>query len=184
MTPDEARAVLGVGRAVSPDELRAAYRRLVRSHHPDLAGAESTATAARVNEAYAVLTRPAPARPRAARRAPSPPPPPRRTPPPPPDLSPGGDTFPLSSPTLAVFEQLCEAADVLGDVSYVDASCGILETIVSWPGWPPCSLMITVQVRGRDTLAQCTLEPLTPQPGPPIEQVVRELHRIMAALAE
>jgi hypothetical protein len=83
-----------------------------------------------------------------------------------------------------VFEQLCEAADVIGDVSYVDASNGILETIVHWEGWPPCSLLVTVQVRGADTLAQCTLESLSNKPGPPIDRVVRELHRVMAALAE
>jgi hypothetical protein len=138
-----------------------------------------------VIEAYGVLTAPySPTSPRAARPAATtattrtvPPPPPAAAPP-------DHDTVPLDGPTLPVFEQLCEAADVLGDVSYVDSSCGILETIVQWPGWPPSSLLITLEQRGDDTLAQCTLESLTGPPGPPIDRVVRELRRIMAALAE
>jgi hypothetical protein len=193
MTVDEARRVLGVGPSASHREVRSAYRRLVRAHHPDIAGPSGTRRAARVIEAYGVLT--APTRPGGAPRtteasrteaaaAPSPPSPPAppasSTPSPPSDY----DTVPLAGATVSVFEQLCEAADVLGDVSYVDASCGILETIVHWPDWPPSSLLITLQQRGDDTLAQCTLESLTGPPGPPIERVVRELRRIMTALAE
>lgn len=185
--------MLGVKAGASARELRTAYRRLVRRHHPDVAGPEGTHRAVRVIEAYGVLTgaqapraaRPASSSPRNAagttRTAPPPPPPPAA---PHGDDTVPDDTVPLAAPTVEVFEQLCEAADVLGDVSYVDASCGILETIVHWDGWPHCSLLITLQQRGNDTLAQCTLESLTSNPGPPIEHVVRELRSIMTALAE
>jgi DnaJ like chaperone protein len=61
-------AILGVAPDASPDELRAAYHRLVRETHPDLAIAQglppecialATARAARINAAYARLARPA-----------------------------------------------------------------------------------------------------------------------------
>jgi hypothetical protein len=191
MGPDEARRVLGVGRDASPADVRAAYRRLVRSHHPDVAGTSSTDRAVRVIAAYQVLTQPttagrstsaAPSRTSRSRRPAPPPPPPG--PPPAPSPQVGHDAIPLAGPTLDVFNLLCEAADVLGDVSHVDVAGGLLETIVTWDGWPPCSLLITLLQRGDQTLAQCTLESLTGPPGPPIESVVRELHRILAALAE
>jgi molecular chaperone DnaJ len=180
MTVDEARRVLGVSPSATRHEVRSAYRRLVRAHHPDIAGPAGTGRAVRVIEAYGILTGAQP--PRTPRPTSSPARPP--APPPPSTAATDADTVPLADATVGVFEQLCEAADVLGDVSYVDASCGILETIVHWPTWPPCSLLITLQQRGDETLAQCTLESLTGPPGPPIEQVVRELRRIMAALAE
>lgn len=135
--------------------------------------------------AYQVLTSPpAGAVAPQTRSNPPPPPPTAAGPPPGPPPEVGHDTIPLAGPTLDVFNLLCEAADVLGDVSHVDVAGGLLETIVTWDGWPPCSLLVTLLQRGDETLAQCTLESLTGPPGPPIELVVRELHRILAALAE
>lgn len=171
MTRDEARAVLGVSRGAAPDEVRRAYRRLVRAHHPDVAGPGGTDRAARVIEAYRLLQTATP------------------TPTVPPDPPPtvrfdDRDAIPLAAPTLAVFERLCEAADVVGHVTHVEPGAGLLETIVHWDGWPACSLLITVQQRGPDTLAACTLESLEGRPGPPIERVVRELRRVLAALDE
>ena len=51
---------LGVGRSASADEIRSAYRELVKRHHPDLFRAAGEKTAAteklrQINEAYAVL---------------------------------------------------------------------------------------------------------------------------------
>ena len=52
--------VLGVGRSASADEIRSAYRELVKKHHPDLFTVprekdEATGKLRAINEAYAVL---------------------------------------------------------------------------------------------------------------------------------
>lgn len=49
---------LGVKPAESPDGIRSAYRKLVKTHHPDLAGPESTRRFQEINEAYSVLSDP------------------------------------------------------------------------------------------------------------------------------
>ncbi len=52
--------ILGVGRGVGQEELKAAYRATMRQVHPDLhpGHADSTQAAQRVNEAYDVLSNP------------------------------------------------------------------------------------------------------------------------------
>ncbi len=51
--------VLGVARDAAPDEIKQAFRRLARKHHPDVSReADATARMAEVNEAYAVLSDP------------------------------------------------------------------------------------------------------------------------------
>jgi hypothetical protein len=55
MTRGEALAVLGLAEGASPDEIRAAHRRLMRAAHPD--GGGSDWLAARINEARDVLLR-------------------------------------------------------------------------------------------------------------------------------
>ena len=164
VTPDQARTVLGVPGDVSPEALRAAYRKLMRTTHPDVAGDAETLHAARIIEAYDVLravTDTAPARPAAAAAEVQ------------------EDTLSVRSISPAVFEQFRAAADVVGDVTYVDPSCGILETLVTWPGWPPSSLVLALEPRGGDTVVQCTLESLDGWPGPPIAGVVDALRRAM-----
>lgn len=49
-------ATLGVGRAATPDEIRTAYRRLIKAAHPDVGGSERRA--ADVNAAYRLLSDP------------------------------------------------------------------------------------------------------------------------------
>lgn len=49
MSLDEARAILGVGADARPDEIKAAYTRLMRSVHPDKGG--TTGLAAQLNAA-------------------------------------------------------------------------------------------------------------------------------------
>ncbi|PWE16492.1 molecular chaperone DnaJ [Marinicauda salina] len=55
MSVREAREVLGVGPDAGEDEIRAAYRTLMKQVHPDAGGTD--ALAARVREAYDVLTK-------------------------------------------------------------------------------------------------------------------------------
>jgi molecular chaperone DnaJ len=50
--------VLGVARSESPTGIRARYRDLVRTLHPDVAGAQSTGVFREVTEAYEVLADP------------------------------------------------------------------------------------------------------------------------------
>jgi hypothetical protein len=53
MTPDEARAVLGVGPDASDADVRAAHRRLMKISHPDHGGTDYLAT--KINQAKDVL---------------------------------------------------------------------------------------------------------------------------------
>ena len=48
---------LQLPRGASADDVRAAYRRLAREHHPDRAGADGVAMT-RINQAYEVLSDP------------------------------------------------------------------------------------------------------------------------------
>ncbi|MFI5349027.1 MAG: DnaJ C-terminal domain-containing protein [Elusimicrobiota bacterium] len=56
-------ATLGVAKSASPDEVKKAYRRLAREHHPDLHPEKNKASASEkfkgINEAYEVLSDPA-----------------------------------------------------------------------------------------------------------------------------
>jgi molecular chaperone DnaJ len=51
--------ILGVARSESPAGIRARYRDLVRTLHPDVAGAQSTGAFREITEAYEVLADPA-----------------------------------------------------------------------------------------------------------------------------
>lgn len=58
--PTDFYEVLGVGRSASEAEIKTAYRRLARKHHPDVAEDKSAAEARfkEINEAYSVLSDP------------------------------------------------------------------------------------------------------------------------------
>jgi DnaJ domain len=195
----EARAVLEVGDGDDWDAVRASYRRLIRQAHPDVTGDRAgTATArraARINEAYAVLSRakragtlgaPRPASGPAAagranggrRPAPSTPPPA----PPPPAVGVrlvGADTLLLAAPPEVAFPLLIEAAHRVGSISYVDRSCAIFEVIVRLDG-ETGSLLVMLQGRGHGTEAVFALESLERAASHSPEPVVRQL---IAALA-
>ena len=63
MAKRDPREVLGVGTGVSPAQIKAAWRRLARTNHPDLTGDDPAASRAatrrmaEINDAYASLTR-------------------------------------------------------------------------------------------------------------------------------
>ncbi|MBA2719890.1 MAG: J domain-containing protein, partial [Chloroflexi bacterium] len=63
MTRRDPHGVLGVEPGASPTMIKAAWRRLARTHHPDLTGDDpeasrlATQRMAEINDAYAALTR-------------------------------------------------------------------------------------------------------------------------------
>ena len=68
-----------------------------------------------------------------------------------------------------------EACHRIGDVTYIDRSCAILETLVQVEGEGVCSLVITLQGRADGTDAFCTLEAIEHVASPPVRQVVERL---------
>ncbi len=153
-----ARAVLGVAPGTGPGELRAAYRARLRASHPDLHGGGDTGTA-EVVAAYRLLAEL----------------------PPEPDTEPlpvvvEGDTVTADLPAGDLFALLVDAANTLGDVSYVDAHSGLLEVVVAIDGYGACSVVLTLQGRATagSTEAWATVEPLGGGPAPPTH-VVTEL---------
>jgi hypothetical protein len=176
----EARAVLGVGDGDGWDVVRLAYRRRIRAAHPDVHGAGATPVAARLNEAYAVLSRAK----RAGASTPAPTPattPPAPAPPAPPPVGVrvvGGDTLLLAAPPDEAFALLLEAGHRVGNVSYVDRACAIFEVVVRQDD-ETCSLVVTLQGRAHGTEAVLTLEAMERPASLPPDRVVA---RVVAAL--
>ena len=180
----EARRALGVSVTATWAEVRAAYRERIAAAHPDRAGG-STAHAAELNDAYTALAR--------ARRADRLDPGaggarPSTTAPEQPAAAPAsrdrvgvppevleGDTIHLPVPPEEAFARLVEACHRIGDVTYVDRSCAILEALVRIEGEGVCSLVISLQGRASGTDAFCTLESIERVASPPVAGVVAAL---------
>src|SRR5262245_25656929 len=121
-------------------DVRAAYRRLVREHHPDLTGEAGSAQTARLTEAYALLRRVAEERATDTIEVPPEPATAAAPAPPAPTRSPydeaveaeraAGDTIVIRAPLAEAFGVLFEAAGRIGHIAYFDRQLGILETIV------------------------------------------------------
>lgn len=181
MDEDAARRALGVAPDAPWDAVRAAYRTAIRRAHPDVAGG-STREATTLNLAYATLVR---GRREAGGGAPGPaawPPPP--PPPPPPPAGPvevlDGDTLHLPLPPDEALAAVVEACHRIGEVTYLDRSCAILETLVDVPGEGTCSLVVTLQGRAHGTDAFCTLEAIEHVGSPPVRPVVAALAEALA----
>lgn len=181
MTPLQAAGVLDVGVDAPWDDIRRAYRARIRAHHPDRAGAGSSDQATVIIEAYRVLG--------AHRRGAGPTPPPRQAPPADqpgprlfrrsPTMGPApavtridGDTLALDAPADETFRWLTDAANDIGDITYVDRSVPILEVLCRFEGEPATSLVITLQGRADGTEAFCTAESIEARTGPPTAAVV------------
>jgi len=184
-----ARRLLGLGSAPSWVEVRVAYRAQISAAHPDRAGG-STDLAARVNDAYATLERAhhdgrletTLHEPPAA--ASSPAAPTSITDPRPWDEPPevlDGDTVHLGVPPDEAFVHLLDACHQIGDVTYIDRSCAILEALVRVEGEGVCSLVITLQGRATGTDAFCTLEAIEHVAAPPVRPVVESLVHALRA---
>jgi hypothetical protein len=187
-----ARTALGLGPAPSWIEVRVAYRAQIAAAHPDRAGG-STALAATVNDAYATLERahlegrlhappPAPPAPRPAGPSPVGPVTVRASDDDPMSDPPevlDGDTVHLPLPPDEAFVRLVEACHRIGDVTYLDRSCAILEALVRVEGEGVCSLLITLQGRADGTDAFCTLEAIERVASPPVRLVTEALVRAL-----
>jgi hypothetical protein len=172
----EAAAVLGVHDDASSRQVRAAYRQRIREHHPDRAGPDATLDAARIIEAYQVMSAPPP--------APAPAPAPVRA-------APRAqvdhtvtlvddDTVAFAFPADEVFALLVEAADDIGDVTYVDPDAGLLEVLVTLAFGGPWSVVISLQGRMDRVEAFCTVEALDgsdAQTGPVVSLLLDSLRR-------
>ena len=179
----EARRLLGLGPTPSWVEVRVAYRAKISATHPDRAGGR-TDMAALVNAAYAALERVerdgllhhrSHAH-EAVRPAPQAPLPPEWGEP---SEVLDGDTVHLPVPPDEAFIHLLEACHTLGDVTYIDRSCAILEALVRVEGEGVCSLVITLQGRATGTDAFCTLEAIEHVATPPVRPVVEALVQVL-----
>jgi hypothetical protein len=185
MDTGEALAVLGVSPGATAEEVRSAYRRLIRTSHPDRAGGDEVATrqTARLTQAYAVIRSviaatggsavpvpPAPPAPSPGRPAT----PPRAPQPTEADVV-EGDAIAIQAPPDETFALLFEAAGRVGHIAYFDRQLGILETVVRFEGGPTCSVLITLQGRATYTEAFCTMESIEAAPTPPVRPVVEAI---------
>lgn len=200
MSLAEALEVLGVAPGTPMAEVRAHYRRLVRTTHPDL-GHDPSATVrtSRITVAFAtvraavtatgseVVPAPADSAPRPQSAPPRSAPPqsgqPRSSTPPPPGPPPDdvgaaasdADTITIEVPAPEAFALLLDAAARIGAVGYVDRHLGLLEILVRFEGGPTCSVLTTLQGRAHGTEVFCTMDSIEAAPAPPIRPVVDAL---------
>jgi hypothetical protein len=140
----QAAAHLGVDLDAPAGEVRSAFRRLLRLHHPDIAGGDG-AEARHLTEAYRVLRRP----------------------PAPVTVATSADTLVLALPSDEAFDALLDAGAAIGDVTYVDAEAGLLEVLVTFDDGRRASALVTLQGRATGTTdAFVTLESLGNDPAP------------------
>lgn len=173
----EAARILGVAVDAPGPELRAAYLREIRAHHPDRAGSAASDRASTIIAAYRLLVS-ATAEQRRAAAAPPPPP----TPPPRHERAPLGrapdvhridaDALLLDAPADETFRWLVEAAHDVGEITYIDRSMPILEVLCRFVDEPATSLLLTLQGRGMGTEVFCTVESIEARPAPPTDAVV------------
>jgi len=183
--PQRARRLLGLTDTADQQEVRAAYRRLIRITHPDVTATPDAAERTiELRLAYEVLR---------SDDAP--------TDQVPPDL--GGadpvggnevvdeagpvsvervdaDTIALGLPPDETLLVVLDVAHRLGEVAYLDPSAGLVEVIVEFLDAPTSSVLIHLQGRGTgQTEAICSIEPLSGGSVPPTEAVTNLLQRTL-----
>ena len=186
---DQARRLLGVAEGADVTVLRAAYRRLLRTTHPDVSERrDANARTVELTAAYRLLAS-LPAEPEAGAAH---------------GGTPGGPDAPNRSAhaagasghvearrvvDVALLEEqtigiaappdeslllLLEAAHDLGEVSYLDPSAGLLEVVVEFVEAPTSSILLSLQGRATGiTEVFCTVEPLSGGEAPPGDAVAR-----------
>lgn len=177
MLEAEARRILGVGAHAPPGEVRAAFRSRLRLAHPDVVPETAGADRATANlvEAYAVLRR-------LPSRAPGPTPEAAGA-----DMRPEegemvrhGDSLLVPGPPDEVYRRLVEAAQGIGEITYLDPDARLLDTIVTTDEGIACSLLASLQGRTASTEIFFTLEPLGHGTGPAVGPIVAEVADLLA----
>ncbi|HEX7133119.1 MAG TPA: J domain-containing protein [Iamia sp.] len=174
MNRDEAARVLGVGPAATADDVRTAFRTLVRQQHPDRSGRPGSVAVSRLVEARRTLLSPVPV------GAPAPPPPPARRPAVPLDLHVEGDTLLVHADPATVMARLLDAGHALGEITYLDRGVGLVEVLIQVqeeddPAPAACSLVASLQGRLDGVEVFCTVERLDGHPAPPVAPIVAAL---------
>lgn len=184
MQRSEACDVLGVRADATWPDVRAAYLRLVREHHPDTAADEAdagfrTIRTAQITAAYSVL---------AAELRPA-------GPPPPPDFVPHVETANLDDALdgsrrvlLAAglddaFVAMLEVAHLVGVVSYVDRQSAVLETIVTAAPGEATSLLVFLEPGEVEGISEAFLgvESLGGHAPAPLDPLVDRIAELLAS---
>jgi len=176
LSRDEALREFGLGVCASAGEVRDAYRRLARELHPDRPGAPADATdrMARLNEAYARLSA-APA------STPAEPVPPSRAAAPSRDAEPvdvaldADGALYVSAPADETFLRLLDAADAVGDATYVDRDAALLQVIVHHPEGTWSYVTFSLQGRATGTEVFATLDTIDGHAAPALRPVLETL---------
>lgn len=198
MDRNEAARLLGVTPTASRDEVRAAFRALIRVRHPDRAGDAATTTAARLIEAHRVLRAPSPGRERddddsgVHRTGAGPGPAPTDRPRPrqgcaagPVDVRQAGDSLLVDADPATVMVLLVEAGHALGEITYLDRASGFVEVLLQVQeegDMAPVAVSLVASLQGRAEVVEvfCTVERLDGHPAPPVAPFVEALGAEMA----
>lgn len=184
--------MLGVAADADATTLRTAYRRLIRARHPDLAGDAHTAAAARIIEAYALLRELGPVATPSPATTSAPAPAPGSAPAPAPGSASDGrhvrtppvgaaDAATLSLPAEAALRIMLDAADDIGEITYLDRSAGLIQVVVEFEGGPVCLLLVSMRPRPGRVEAQLEIDSLDATPAPPIAAVTALLVDVIRA---
>lgn len=82
------------------------------------------------------------------------------------------DTLHFDAPADETFRWLLEAANEIGEITYLDRSGPIMEVLCRFVDEPATSFLITTQGRANGTDAFCSAESIEARPGPPTAAVV------------
>lgn len=175
MDLSEAFAVLDLEPDATASQIRTAYRHLLRSHHPDLVGPQATEAAARLNEAYSMLS----GREAEVTAEPENDPGPATGPIRDAQAQPGEQALVFPTAPGETYAHLFDAAARIGHIAYFDRHLGIIETVLRFPGGPSCSFVITVAPTSSGTVADFALESIEAKPAPPVGPVIEDLIRAM-----
>lgn len=183
-----ARAVLGVAATADWATIRAAYRTQIRLSHPDVVGGTTSERSLELNAAYRLLaqsrrpdgTLPRPQSPPTAPSA-QPPTPPKPRPVPVDAHVVDNTTVILTSTPQESFRRLVEAANTLGEISYIDRSAAIFEAVLALEEGIHASLVVSLQWRAHNATCEafCTLEALERAESLDVSGVLEQLLQVL-----